>query len=262
MQWAKATLSQPNLFFFNVLFLPHTDHSFFPPPDVYRNMFLFHCHRGFLQEEFPRDCSCRLQNTTMFKCQTCTDAAQNPRRCGVILVSFLFKPKKKGCFTKKKYKFLLFSDVVCVKSNFSTFAAFRLVAQPIISLFAALTALSLHVDFAATLTSNQTSSNVCHAITYSSVLGAQRVAVTGCRNTWKGSLKGFWVNLNLHLLTQGWSGNSFHTEARALSSCASIIGSALLDMGREGYFEFLCSELNHISWGTGASDGVNLRKRL
>lgn len=74
-------------------------------------------------------------------------------------------------------------------SNFHTLAALRLIVQPIISLFAALTALSLHVDFTAALASNQTGSDVCHAITYSSVLGAQRVAVTGCRNKSKQTKK-------------------------------------------------------------------------
>lgn len=74
-------------------------------------------------------------------------------------------------------------DYVClgVASDFRTLAALWLIAQPVKSLFAALAALSLHVDFAAALASNQTDSDVRHAVADSSVQRAQRVTVTGCK---------------------------------------------------------------------------------
>lgn len=75
---------------------------------------------------------------------------------------------------------MLCADVVLV--HFRTLAALRLVAQPVMSLFAALAALSLHVDFTAALTSYQAGSNVSHAVAYSSVQRAQRVAVAVCGN--------------------------------------------------------------------------------
>lgn len=74
------------------------------------------------------------------------------------------------------------ADYVClgVVSDFRTLAALRFIAQPVKSLFAALAALSLHVDFAAALAGNQTDSDVRHAVADSSVQRAQRVTVTGC----------------------------------------------------------------------------------
>lgn len=62
-------------------------------------------------------------------------------------------------------------------------AAFRLFTQPVMRLFAALTAFSLHIDFTATLTGDQTGSNIRHPVTYSSIQRAQRVTVTGYGNT-------------------------------------------------------------------------------
>ncbi len=76
--------------------------------------------------------------------------------------------------------------VVCVimcHACFDTFASFRLITQRVVPLFAAFAALPLHVDFTATLTGNQTGSNIRHPVTYSSVQRAQRVAVAGYRNT-------------------------------------------------------------------------------
>lgn len=66
---------------------------------------------------------------------------------------------------------------------FCTFAALWLVTHSVMRWLAALTAFSLHIDFAATLSGNQTQSNVSHPVTDSSVQGAQRVAVTGYRHT-------------------------------------------------------------------------------
>lgn len=184
----------------------------------------------------------------------------NSSRCFTVILTLSFFVFYTQC---RVIVILRQCEWLCVfQSNFRTFAALRLIAQPIISLLAALTALSLHIDFAAALASNQTSPDVCHAITYSSILGAQWVAVTGCRNTVRGSWRGFgtgFLHLDVHLLTQSGSGNTFHTETHALSSSASTIGPALLDMGQEGYFEFLCRKLNHISPGTEASDCLNLR---
>lgn len=48
-------------------FSPHTGHSLARSPDVYRNNFLFLCHRGFLQVEFPEDCRYTLSNTVTHK---------------------------------------------------------------------------------------------------------------------------------------------------------------------------------------------------
>lgn len=88
-------------------------------------------------------------------------------------------------------------DIVCVVvqvlcgslcrcyASFRTLAAFWLVTQPVMRFFAALAALSLHVDFTATLTGDQTGSNVSHPVTYSSIQRAQRVTVTGYRNTYR-----------------------------------------------------------------------------
>lgn len=64
---------------------------------------------------------------------------------------------------------------------FHTFAAFGVVAEPVMSVSAAVAALPLHVGFTAALTSNETSVHVCHSVTYSPVQRAHWVTVTGCR---------------------------------------------------------------------------------
>lgn len=66
---------------------------------------------------------------------------------------------------------------------FCTFAALLLITQSIMCWLAALAAFSLNIDFAATLSSNKTESNVCHPVTDSSIQGAQRVTVTGYKHT-------------------------------------------------------------------------------
>lgn len=70
-----------------------------------------------------------------------------------------------------------FTGCVC----FPTFAAFGVVAEPVMSVSAAITALSLHVGFTAALTSNQASAHVCLSVAYSPVQRAHWVAVAGCR---------------------------------------------------------------------------------
>ena len=73
--------------------------------------------------------------------------------------------------------------------SYRTPAAFRLVTQPVVRLFAALAALSLHVGFAAALTGDQSGSNIRHPVTHSSIQRAQRVTVTGYRDTHRTNFK-------------------------------------------------------------------------
>lgn len=75
---------------------------------------------------------------------------------------------------------MLSAELVLVLSR--TLAALGLVAQAVMSLFAALAALSLHVDLTPALTGYQAGSDVGHSVAYSSVQRAQRVAVTVCGN--------------------------------------------------------------------------------
>lgn len=127
------------------IFLPHTGHSSGQSLNACRSSFLSRCRRDFLQEVSPEDCSYKLEYS-------------HDENVELIIGVRLW---------------------CCVYCQ--TFAAFGVVAEPEMSVSAAVTALSLHVGFTAALTGNQTSAHVCHSVTDSPVQRAGWVTVTGCR---------------------------------------------------------------------------------
>lgn len=229
-------------FFSYVVFLPHTDHSFFPPPDVYKNMIQFHCHRGFLQEGFPRDCSYTLENTTMFKCRTFSYHA-----------GFIFTHCQSFCLPES----MTVWRIVCVSVWFphlcSPQAHRSAHNKPLCSAHSALPPRWLYSDTGQR--SDQLERLSCRRISlHSGSPGGRSYRLSEHRERIINSIECGFLHLDLHLLTQSRSGNTSHTETHALSSSASIISPALLDMAQERYLEFLCRKLNHISRGTWASD--------
>lgn len=127
-----------------VAFLPHTGHSFVQSPNVYRSSFLSPCHRDSLQEVSPGGCRYKLDDSHNRDVQ--------------VLKALLW--------------------LLC---EAPTFASFWVVTEPVMSVSAAVAALSLHVPFAAALTGNEAGPHVCGSVTHAPEQRAHRVAVTGCR---------------------------------------------------------------------------------
>lgn len=78
-----------------------------------------------------------------------------------------------------------------------TFAAFGGVAEPIMSVPAAVAALPLHVGFAAALAGDEPSAHVRHPVAHPPVQRAHRVAVAGCRRTMGPVRESLWDGLGV-----------------------------------------------------------------